>query len=245
MKPCTVCLVLASLLAPQSPVDPVRQALTDYRAGRYQDAFVALQSECAQRGAAVPDELRFNLALAALRVQRSSDAEAAVAPWLELPAGARRAEAEFLTAMAAFQRAERAALAAQLPDAEPTAWTMAVAAMDRAIAGFARADEFQSPWPEAQRNRARAEQRRRELQAARDRAQSATKQEPTPTPAPAPVRPPEPATTEAATPDAVTEPLLPHEVALLRQRLQQKDKQKRTLRQEAQRSAVAAGARGW
>ena len=244
MKSLAVLPWLVWLLPAQQTADPVRKALADYRAGRYQDAFVALQAASARHGEALPDELRFNLAMAALRVQRSSDAEAAVLPWLELPSGERRAEAEFLTAMAAFQRAERAAMAAQLPDAEPTAWTMAVTAIDKAVAGFARADEFRRPWPEAQRNRERAEQRRRELQAARDQAIATRKQEPTPN-EPPPAQPDGTPSAEPAIPEAVLEPMLPNEVAALWQRLQQKDKQKRSLRQDAQRRAVAAGERGW
>ncbi|MBL8753660.1 MAG: hypothetical protein JNK15_10185 [Planctomycetes bacterium] len=235
-------LALVPLVA-QADAAVIGKALADYRAGRYPDAFAALQAECSRLGDAAPAELRFDLALAALRVQRSGDAEDAVRGWLVEPSGPRRADAEFITALAAFQRAERAALAAQLPDAEPTAWTMAVQAMERAAACFQRAEAARAGWPEAQRNRARAEVRLRELQAARDRAAAKAKQEQAPKELPAPK--PDPGKAEEAVPELEVATLPPHEVAALLQRLQQKDLKKRTLRQEAQRRAVTGGARAW
>jgi hypothetical protein len=244
MTKCTrlIALLLAVTL-PAQDGDVVGKALADYRAGRFADAFAALQAENTRVGDAAPFELRFDLALAALRVQRSGDAEDAVRAWLQEPTGARRADAEFVTAMAACQRAERAALAAQLPDAEPTAWTMAVQAMERAAAGFQRADEVRAGWPEAQRNRARTEQRLQELRQARDRAAAKTQQEPAPKELPAP-KPDQPKV-DAERPDLDVAPLPPHELQALLQRLQQKDQKKRALRQDAQQRAVAGGARAW
>jgi hypothetical protein len=245
-------LWLAALLPGQAP-DRFATAVADYRAGRYDAAFHGFQAELAAQGENATDELRWNTALAALRAQRSGDAEAALAPWLDAsagervagagPTGERRADAEFVTAMACCQRAERAAAAAQLPDAEPTAWTMAVQAMTRAIAAFERAVQQRGTWPEASRNRDRAKARLDELREMQKRAAPTAKQEQPPEPQPPPQQP-EP-TPEETPADLAVEPLAQQELAELVRRIAKKDQTKRALRQERQRAAVTAGDRGW
>ncbi len=220
-------------------------AVADYRAGRYQAAFATLQAEFAAAGEQASPTLRWNLALAALRVQRSSDAEAAVTPWLAGPDDRRRAEAEFVLAMASFQRAERAALAAQLPDAEPMAWTMAVQAMERSLAGFLRAANTRGSWPEAERNAARAKDRLQALQQLRDAARPpAAQQEPSPPEPPPPQAKPEPTPEEAAL-GLTQDPLAAAEIARVLRRVEQKDREKRSSRREQQRRVTTAGERGW
>jgi hypothetical protein len=146
--------------------------------------------------------------------------------------------------MASFQRAERAALAAQLPDTEPLAWTMAIQAMQRAEAGFVRAASARGSWPEAARNAGRAHARLAALQKMRDAAQQAkAKDEPEPAP-PSPSPTPQP-TPEEAKAEVPSEPLGAAEVAALLQRVEKKEREKRALRRERQRQATAAGERGW
>lgn len=236
----------AVLLAAGAPQDPERvaAAIADYRAGRHDAAFAALQAELAAAGDLAPAELRWNLALAALRVQRSADAEQAVQPWLAEAAGARRADAEFVLGMACCQRAERAALAARLADAEPTAWAMALSSIERAVAAFGRADQHRGGWPEAQRNAERARARWQELRDEAQRAAAAARKEPAPEPLPVPPAPTAPGADEIV-PELAQEPLLPGELEALSRRLQRKDEAKRALRQQGQRAAVAAGERGW
>lgn len=245
MRAICVCVAMLAPLGAQGGAS-FATAVADYRAGRHQAAFDTFQREFAAAGAAAGAPLRWNLALAALRVQRSSDAEAAVQPWLASDDAALRADAEFVLAMASFQRGERAAAAAQLADAEPMAWTMAVQAMERATAGFLRAANARGGWPEAERNAERARARHRELQQLRAAAQAPPAQpEPQPPePLPPPERPAEPQPEEAAL-GLTKDPLAAAELANVWRRVDQKEREKRTQRQQQQRRAMRAGERGW
>lgn len=232
----------AGALGAQEAAPSFAAAVADYRAGRHERAFATFQALAAQAGEAASPELRWNLALAALRVQRSADAEAAVAPWREAADATVRAEAAFVTALAACQRAERAALAAALPDAEPTAWTAAVAAMERAVAGFAQADAARGGWPEAQRNGARAAQRLTELRQQRDAAHAQPRQqEPTPPP-PTPQPTPQPDEQPVLLPE---QPLSAAELAAVRARIAARERQKQALRRDQQARGGVVPERGW
>jgi hypothetical protein len=220
-------------------------AVADYRGQRFEAAFAAFQAAAAAAGDAASDELRWNLALAALRLQRSGDAEAAVLPWLRDASGGRRADGEFVVAMAQSQRAERSAAAAALPDAEPMAWAAAILQMERAVAGFERAAAMRGDWPAAVRNaeRARAaveELRRRQAAAAPPNVQ----QEPAPAEPPPPSPEPEP-TPEVVAPELTQDRLSTAELARLRQRVAARDEQKRASRREELRQAVVQGTRAW
>lgn len=238
-----IAALLAAVPAQQAPSAGAGDGVAAYRAGRFAEAYATFAAQLAAAGDGATNELRWNTALAALRVQRSADAEAAVQPWLAGGDATRRADAEFVGAMAAFQRGERAALAAQLPDAEPLAWTMALQAVQRAEAGFVRAASARGAWPEATRNAERARARLAELQKLRDAAQQAkAKQQPEPAPPPPSQRQPTP---EEAPTALATEPLRADEVAALLQRVERKEREKRSLRRERQQQATAAGERGW
>lgn len=245
LKRATTALCLLALVPAQDAPDRFATALRDYRAGSYTAAFAGFQAEFRAGGDMVPSALRWNLALAALRVQRSADAEAAIEPWLAEPSGERRADAEFVFAMACCQRAERAVLAAQLPDAEPTAWAMASQALERAAAAFLRASEFRGAWPEAMRNRERVQQRLQEVRQEQRRAEQKKQTEaapPEPPPGPVPKALP---TAEEGAAELAAEPLSREQVAALVRRLAKREQTKRTSRQALQAGVVAAGARGW
>ncbi len=239
-----VAIALAAPLAAQVDAAAVAAGVAAYRAGEHAAAFAAFQEQAARAGDDVPSEVRWNLALAALRVHRSLDAETAVAPWLRASDPADRSAAEFVGAMASFQRAERAAAAARLPDAEPLAWAMAMQAMERSVASFVQAAATRGGWPEAERNATRARARLAELQRERDAAAQRdprTEQAPQPPPPPpAPAAPPEDAPVELA-----AAPLSAAELARLRQRVAQRDREKLAIRRESQRAAVRAGERAW
>jgi hypothetical protein len=215
-----------------------------FRAGRYEEARVAFAAELAERGPGAPAELRANLAMAALRVQRTQDAEAAARPMLESPVIDDRAWGEFLLASASFQRGERAAAAARLPDAEPMAWETAVRSVAGAVQGWCRAAELRAGWPEALRNAERAVRALAELE--RERAEAAPQKPKRTEPVP-PEPPPGPAqpSTEEVQPDLVHATLSAAEVERLRQRLQQKQREKRSARWLQPRSADVAGERDW
>lgn len=218
-------------------------ARADYRAGRFEAARAAFAAELAEHGAEPPPELRFDLALAALRVQRTAEAESVCRPLLQHAEAVWRARAEFVLGLAAWQRSDRAAAAAQLPDPEPMAWDLAVRATEAAFAHWCRAALLQSDDPAARRNAERAQIRLREQQQARDQAarERASKREPEPPP-PAPAAG---GTTETVTPQLAQQPLTDAEVQRLRERLQSLERDKRRLRQAEQRHTVEVGERDW
>lgn len=219
-------------------------AVADYRAGKHESAFAAFQAQLAAAGDAASDALRWNLALAALRLQRSGDAEEAVAPWLAGADGERRADAEFVLGMAGAQRGERAAAAAQLPDAEPLAWAMAIRAMEQAGDAFVRAAGARGGWPEAERNAARTRARVEALKRLRDAArEQAAKKESAPKPLP-PAPKPKPDQDDDPL-GLVTEPLPASELPALARRLAQRDQKKVAVRREQQQKTLRAGERGW
>lgn len=231
--------------APSDPAAAFAAAIADYRAGRPEPAHAAFAQLLAAAGDRADAELRWNAALAALRVQRSGDAEAAIQPLLQHADVRWQAEAEFVLAMVAHQRGERAVAAAQLPDAEPLAWTMALRAMQQAIDGFARADRLRSSWPAAARNAERCSVRLREIEQLQAAAKKPDNQK-TEAPEPQP-EPPKPADAkpEEVAPDLAKDSLSPAEVAQLLQRLRQQERDKRSLRQQSAAPASRAGERFW
>lgn len=236
--------LLPAVLAPAQDRGAFAAAVADYRAGRHDAAFAIFRREFAAAGEAAAPELRWNLALAALRVQRSADAEAAVAPWLAERGGRRRAEAEFVVAMAAHQRALRSAAAAELADAEPLAWAAAVLQMERAVAGFERAAGFADGWPEAVRNAARAREALAELRRRQQAAQSPeARQEPAPAPE---VPPPAPSASDEEVPAAAArDRLSADELERLRQRVARREQEKHGARRAERQREVVVGGRAW
>lgn len=245
-------LLLAPLLTASqqdpapAPAAVFAAATADYEAGRYAAAYERFAAQLAAAAEPVPAALRWNTALAALRVLRSGAAETAIAPWRDATDPVLRAEAEYVLGLAQCQRADQAAAAAALPDAEPLAWQLALAAQDRGIAAFERAVQWRGDWPAAVRNAERAQRRRRELEQQRDRSQpdAASKEA---VPEPPPPSPPVPADPqpEEVRPEAVTAELSAAEVATLLQQLARKDQRKHQLRQQQQRRTAVAGERDW
>ncbi|MBL9078731.1 MAG: hypothetical protein JNL08_14570 [Planctomycetes bacterium] len=235
MKRWPVCVLgLVASLAAQDG------ALADYRAGRFAAAHAALAAALAERGAAAPPELRANTALAALRLLREGDAEAAARPLLAAAEPEWRARGEQLLGFAAWLRTDRAVAAARLPDAEPMAWELAVRSAEAAWQHWRRAAAALPAEVAMVRNVERAWQRLTEVRAARDAATARTQQEPAPPPPePAAAEPPAPAPAEVA-----TAPLSAAELQRLRERLLQKQREKQRLRLVPPTDAVV-GERTW
>jgi hypothetical protein len=165
-----------------------------------------------------------------------------LAPLLAAADLALRSEATFLAALAACQRAERAALAARLPDAEPQAWQAATTAMQRSVALFVQAATLRGEWPAALRNAERASRAWSALQREAAAAQpAAAKSESPPPPSPAAATP----ETEAVAPDLAADRLGPAQLEALRQRVQQQEREKRLLRQQQPRLPRTGGERTW
>jgi len=242
---CALCVLLVQDPAP-SPEQRFAAGLTSYRAGDHAAAFAAFAAVAATVGPTLPPHVAFDLALAALRVQRTAEAELAARALLAIDDGAAQADGEFLLAMAALQRGEQAVAAALLPDPEPFAWEAAIRAAELAHRGFVRAAGRRGGWPEALRNAERAWQRlvdwrQRRDDAPRERAKNPREKEPPPPAPPAPsTQPP-----EEVAPDLAAERLAAAEVARLLQRVQQRDREKQSSRQQSARPAGVAGERDW
>ena len=238
---------LLCLAALQAPGDAARErfaaGVAAYRAGRYEEARVAFQAELEAHEADAPAELRTNLAMAALRVQRTEDAEAAARPLLEGARSDDRAWGEFLLGSASFQRGERAAAAARLPDAEPMAWETAVRSVAGSVKRWCRAAELRPAWPEALRNAERAVRALAELERERAAASPPTPKRTEPVPPEPPPQPAQPSTEEVQ-PDLARAALSAAELERLRQRLRQREREKRSARFLQPRSVVA-GERDW
>jgi len=245
------CLLLVAMVR-QQPDPPAAErfqaALAAAQQGRMVEAQAAFAALAEAAGPAASPELLQNLALTSLRLQRNRDAEAAAQLLVGLEDRAECAAGHFLLGLSAFQRAERAAAAARLQDAEPMAWQSAQRSAEAALRAFLLAEEqadgLRGEWPAARRN---AERAHRLLVALRDEAAQQAppppKQEPD---APEPTPEPEPdANPEEQLPEAQLQPLSAAETAQLLQRLQQREREKRLLRQAQQRNAVVAGERDW
>lgn len=255
----------ACLLVPQgSSAEPFARALADYRAARYDAAWVGFREVAASHAAAapaervasapapgaadpdwagaLPPELRSNLAVTALRRSRPADAEAVIRPLLTQDDPAERAEAEFVLGMAALRRGELAAAAAQLPDAEPMAWQAAVDGARRAVDHFARAGERADGWPAAWRNAERSWRLLQAWQQLRDQHRQQKQHEDAPPPPPAPT---DDQPQEEQLPDLAVAPLTARELAELAQKLARKEREKRAARRLQQAEQTPTGARGW
>lgn len=224
-------------------VDPaaVDAALQDYAAQRYEAAWRALSAEVQRCGERAPDEVRLDAALAALRAQRSRDAEQFLA---DVDAdGPFAADQLLLLGHAAWLDAERAVAAARLPDAEPMAWLMAVRAITRAESAFRTAAELRPGFAIAVRNCERAQRRRQEMERERDAATPPdAKKEDAPKPEPVPPDPDQPP--EQVQAEVAAGKLSADELQRLQQLVRTRQRQKVQVRQEAAPSADPGG-RGW
>jgi len=244
-----VLLPLLALAATQGPPassgDPFAAAVAHYRAGRHAEAFAGFGALRGSSGTAPGAELLVGFSLAALRLQRTAEAEGAARELAALADARDRADGAFLLGLAAFQRAERAEAAAKLQDPEPGAFDAALQAVDQAIGQWLAADRARDGWPEAVRNAERAAHKRRQLQqdraaAERDRPQS--RKEPAPEARPKTESDPEP---QQVDPELTAAALPAQELARLLDRLQQREREKRLVRQAQQRAAASAGERDW
>ncbi len=235
-------MLLCAVLPQAAGGDVFTAALADYRAQRYEAALAGFTAELQAAGEHASSALRCDVALAALRLRRPGDAEAAARPLLEDDAPEERAWGEFLLGQAAMQRAEVAAAAARLADAEPMAWQAAVSSAERALAHWCRAAQRPGGWPQALRNAERAFVALAELRRQRDAASPTKKQEDAPPPPPAPT---DQQPLEEQLPELTVAPLSPRELDELTQKLARKEKEKRRTRIAAQQQQAVAQERDW
>ncbi|HEB52628.1 MAG TPA: hypothetical protein ENI87_05185 [bacterium] len=229
--------------APAGDAAALRAAFAAQRAGRHEQALAAFDRCIAARADRAEPQLRLNAALCALHLLRSRDAEERVAPLLADEDWGD--EAAFLLALAHGQHAERAVVAARLPDAEPMAWMMAVRAIRRAEGLFRRCCELRPDWGPAVRNLERTIRRRREIEAERDAARPPdAKQEDAPEPAPQQPPPDPDRDREETLPDVDVTPLTAAERRRLQERVQRLQRQKVRSRRRRAR-AIRPGERDW
>lgn len=247
-------LGLCSLRPMQEPArseaEPFAMALADYRAGRYEKALASFRQQLADLQAAAPKdkpkhepELRLNAGLCALRLLHSRDAEELVAPLVDDEKWA--ADACFILGLASSQHAERAVVAAKLPDAEPMAWAMASRAGQGAELQFRRVVALRPDWSEAVRNLERTMKRRAEIEAERKAAKKPdAKKEDAPKPEPPTPKPDKPPVEEVVIPEVANRQLTQKELAELQKRVREQQTKKVRGRQQRSRS-TAPGERDW
>jgi len=240
MKHSWLWLAVALCLSPVQQPDPFAAAVAAYRAERYDEALQGFRA-LADPVAEAPAELLGNLALAALRQRRPAEAEAAANVLRDRGPADERALGTFLLGQASFERALLAELAAGLPDAEPGIWQSAVDRAEAALEYWLEASRLRGGWPEAVRNAERAARRLQQFRAARDAAETNSRSEPAPE---QPSPPQSDGEQEERVADLDVRPLTAAELSALRQRLQQKEREKRALRRVTMR-IEKIGERDW
>ena len=234
-------LVLAAIGA----CDRYGDGIDAYDAGDYKEAHRIFREALEAGGDEGPAELFYNRALAALR---DTDTTAAIAAADRAAArGDAEIEAlcEFLRGNAWFHRCELAAKQADMPQAEPFAFDVAIMFGKRALSYWKRAAMTRNDWPEARRNVERALKKIEELERKKAEAEDRTKRERNPNPKQDP-QPPPPRDDPKPEPDpkepekVTASELNPGEVMQLLERLVEKEREKRDLRR-AERGKRAAG----
>lgn len=258
-------LFALALLAACGPLD---DGIAAYEAGRFDaahDAFTALLDEA---GADASPELLHDAALAALAAGRAADAERAAQRLAEADDAELAGLGHFLAGNAAYERATLAAAQARAVEAEPFAFEIAIRAAGDAAQAWCRAAATRDVWPGAARNAARAlrlvEALRREQRDAAANRERKTAGGGKPRIRPIPVNPDgggtgpdgktpdtppseQPADgTEPGTAGAVTEgELTPDQVTGLLERLAAREREKRQVRTERQRTAQGGVEKDW
>jgi len=235
----TAVLVAAGLLV-VSPVlasgDAFREALRAYREGRFDEALAAFAKADRAAGEAVPAELLYDKALAALRAGDLAEAEAS-AERAAARGGARfEALRDFLRGNVAFAHMEAAEQEAKLPGAPPFILDFAIAQAKSAAELWTSAAASRDAWPEARRNVERALLRLAELERRKREGQAEPKKEPPPKP-PEPAMPPprgrEPDPEPRVEPQL--EELSPEDLVRLFEKLEAKEREKLAVRRRQAR----------
>jgi hypothetical protein len=213
--------------------DEFAQGMRAYEQGSYRDALTAFGAAERAAGDAASAELLHNKAMAALRSGElrlaELTAERAVAR-----AGPRLAAwRDFVLGNVAFQRCEAAQAQAQTIEAEPFAFDAAIALAERARWSWQLAAVSRDDWPQARRNVERAMHKLEELRRQKAAA-AAAKARRVAEPVPRPVEPPATAAgteTQEGQAEAQTTRLSGEQVLRLFEKLDQKEKEKRRLRE--------------
>jgi hypothetical protein len=219
-----------------------------YRAGRFEEAHAAFVAVSGDEGDAASPELLVNRALAALRAGDLRDAEASAERAAARGGPDFEALRDFLRGNAAFARAVLAERQADTPEAEPFAFDIAIRYARGALEAWKLAAASRSDWPEARRNVERANHKIAELERKKEEKVRDPRRERAPGPAPIP-EPPSDAggatTEEEVTTEAQRLALTPEQVARLFERLAEKEREKREIRQAWRRERMADGERDW
>lgn len=231
--------------------DPFAAGVHAYQQERFADALAAF-TECeAAAGDAAPATLLVNRSLAALRA-----GELRVAEFSAEKAAARGGSEfvplrDFLLGNAAFARCALAQAEAGLAEADPTAFTRAIARAGEAHDWWQRAAMSSDDWPAARRNVERAARKLDELRTMQAEAerQRQAKKERAPEQRTEQPPPDAPRTEQESEQDlaAQTAPddLPADQLARLLATLEAKEQEKRALRRDAQRAAKTRVERDW
>ena len=255
MKVAGLALLLVGGVLLSAGRDDVAEGVCAWREDRFPEALAAFKRAEERAGDGAPPELLWNEAMAALAAGRLVEAEIAAEKAAARGGDGFMALRDFLLGNVAYERCRLAAAAAATPGAGPDLLETAIDRGEAAIGFWRRALARRRDWPAARRNVERAERELEELERKKEQAaKGEVKKERAPEAVLLPVSPegeeppedPGRATTEeAVSPTQETEELSPEQVRRLLGRLEEKEREKRTLRQRERHAAGSAVERDW
>ncbi len=267
-RPTHVLSALAFVLLAANGGDGADAARRAYADGRFADAAKAFAAAESAAGDGASPELLFNHALAALRAEHLTEAEAAAEKAAARGGPEFAGLSDFIAGSTAFARCLKAEYGADMPEAGPSEMDTAIAYADSARKSWERAATSRTDWPEARRN---AERAQRKLELLRMKKSEADKKRgpdkklgqkqvnPRPVPTqPDPntpredksdlMKPPTPkgdGSRNDAKTEAQTTALSPIQVKSLLERLEAKEKQKVVLRRAERDARATSTERDW
>ncbi|MBI3845164.1 MAG: hypothetical protein HY292_11070 [Planctomycetes bacterium] len=224
-----------------------------YREGRFQEALAAFSRAEKSAGDDASPELLHDKALAALRSDSLSVAEAAAEKAAARGGREFAALRDFLLGNAAFARCLKAAAVASRPEAEPFAFDPAIVYAETAKTFWQRAASSRPDWPEARRNVERALIQLGELKKKKSDAENKKKKNESQPNSPNPKNEPPPDAKEReqkkeeveTRAEAQKNELSPDQVARLLDRLGEKEREKLALRRSQRRATTTDVEKDW
>lgn len=267
-RPTHILSSLAFVLLTANGGDEAQSARRAYADGRFAEAAKAFAAAEAEAGDDASPELLFNHALAALRAEHLTEAEAAAEKSAARGGGEFAGLRDFIAGSAAFARCVKAEYGADMPEAGPSEMDTAIAYAEAARKAWTRAVASRTDWPEARRNAERAllkleSLRLKKAEADKKRGPDKKVGQKQINPRPVPTKPdpatprddksniPKPATPKGdgsrndAKTEAQTTALSPGQVKSLLERLEAKEKQKVTLRRAERDARATSTERDW
>lgn len=239
-------LALLGVLLFLVPRDEFGDGVQAYREQRYDDALAALTAAAERAGSDASAQLLYDRALAALQSGAFREAEIA-AELAAVRGGDAFAELrDFLFGNTAFARGLQAERRADLPEAEPFAYDVAIQQVEKAKGAWEQALLRRGDWPEASRNIERAVLRLEGLRRKKQKKEEEQKKKEEPD---WPEEEPEPEEREEEPQEPDLDPSLeelsPEKVLRLLEKLALEEQEKRALRRSERQQRSRSVERDW